>query len=385
MSSNGLYSTPPIGSRPPFATDDDHLYDEKTGESTRRLKQPSPTDPNARTSAYNTYDSYLDESRRDSGAGALGAGMMNDMDDDDDDDNPFDDRHRSMLPPPSPRQQQKPIPLAAPKPGYAAPVSALSINPPSPAASPVGRLPSPSHPRPLMLVNSLNSPKSPRLPSPGGMVPASPHPLPPTITPIQPVFARPSKSADERDIKFANQAILRGEKEGGVLPKRGENGDDFWRRFSMVVKAESSLPAAQKESLWLRKTQNGTTRLTRWVWVIGLLLLVCVAGGIGIGMYINSKNTTPDAPKAIGGSANEKLQTTSSSAASAPVGATTTSFHVSPTFTVARRDDAPLPTDVPLSFVHIPKQPSSLSDDHLVRAVPPSRHRRAHLNRTNDT
>ena len=196
----------------------------------------------------NRYDSYLDESKRDSGAGALGMGMMNDLEDDEDD--PFDDRHRSMQPPPSPRhQQQNPIPLAAPKPGYAAPVSALSINPPSPAASPVGRQPSPSHPRPLMLVDQMNNPQSPRSPrlpsSPGGMVPATPHPLPPTITPIQPVFARPSKGSDERDVKFATQPILRGEKEETLLPKRGEQGDDFWRRFSMVVKAENTLPPTQ--------------------------------------------------------------------------------------------------------------------------------------------
>ena len=55
MSNNGLYSTPPLGSRPPFATDDDHLYDEKTGEHTRRLKQPTAADPNERSSAYNMY------------------------------------------------------------------------------------------------------------------------------------------------------------------------------------------------------------------------------------------------------------------------------------------------------------------------------------------
>ena len=102
-------------------------------------------------------------------------------------------------------------------------------------------------------------------------------------------------------------------------------------------------------------------------------------------MYINSKNTAHNAPKAIGGSANEKLSAASSSAAAAAAaGEATTSFHVSPTRTVARRDDAPLPTDVPLSFVHIPEQPSSFSKDNLVRAVPPSRHRRMHLNRTDN-
>jgi hypothetical protein len=157
-------------------------------------------------------------------------------DSDDENDNPFDDRHRSMQP------LQKPIPLAAPKPGYAAPVSALNIHSPttpSPAASPVGRQPSPSGVRPLMLVNNMNNPSSPRLPSPGGQgVPQTPHPLPPTITPIQPVFARPSKNVEDRDVKFVTGPILRGEKEGALLPKRGEKGDDFWRRFSMVVKEE---------------------------------------------------------------------------------------------------------------------------------------------------
>lgn len=173
--------------------------------------------------------------------------MCGDVDDDDED--PFDDRHRSVVL--EPQQQQKPIPLAAPKPGYAAPVSALRITTPmspSPAASPVGRQPSPSHPRPLMLVDNLNSPISPRMPSPGaGMPSTTPHPLPPTITPIQPVFARPSKNAEERDVKFAAQPILRGEKEETLLPRRGERGDDFWRRFSMVVKQESAMPASQKE------------------------------------------------------------------------------------------------------------------------------------------
>lgn len=157
-------------------------------------------------------------------------------------DDPFDDRNQ-------PRQKHKPtpIPLAAPRPGYAAQVTALNLSTPtspSRAASPDGRS-SPSHPRPLMLVESMNSPISPRMPSPGHNVPATPHPLPPTITPIQPVFARPSKNVDDRDVKFASQPILRGEKEETLLPRRGERGDDFWRRFSMVVHQEGT--TQQKE------------------------------------------------------------------------------------------------------------------------------------------
>lgn len=175
--------------------------------------------------------------------GALGNSMLNGDFDDDDDEDPFDDSHRPAQPR-QPSPQQSPVPLAAPKPGYAAPIAALNLSPPSPAASPVRRSPSPSqHPRPLMLVNSLNNPGSPRMPSPGISVPSTPHPLPPTITPITPVFVRPTKGEEARDVKFAaSTPILRGEKEETLLPKRGERGDDFWRRFSMVVKQEQSTP-----------------------------------------------------------------------------------------------------------------------------------------------
>lgn len=50
--------------------------------------------------------------------------------------------------------------------------------------------------------------------------------------------------------------ILRGDKEdtlplrsGRRIPRVGEkmgNGDDFWRRFSMVVKTEKTKPATEK-------------------------------------------------------------------------------------------------------------------------------------------
>lgn len=137
------------------------------------------------------------------------------------DNNPFDDFDARRI-------QQQPIPLAAPRPGYAAPVAALNLARPSPAATPEGRMPaSPSmseYPKPLTLVSQQAS------------LPNTPHPLHPPMTPISPAFARPSK----RDVKFSTQQpILRGEKEETLLPKRGQQGDDFWRRFSMVAKEES--------------------------------------------------------------------------------------------------------------------------------------------------
>jgi hypothetical protein len=68
-------------------------------------------------------------------------------------------------------------------------------------------------------------------------VPSTPHPLQPPMTPITPVFARPSKSPAPSDVQFS-EAIIRGNSEDNLLPKRGERGDDFWRRFSMVAKEE---------------------------------------------------------------------------------------------------------------------------------------------------
>ena len=43
----------PLAGRPPFATDDDTVYD--LPAQPRPARQPKPENPNARTSAYNTY------------------------------------------------------------------------------------------------------------------------------------------------------------------------------------------------------------------------------------------------------------------------------------------------------------------------------------------
>lgn len=120
--------------------------------------------------------------------------------------------------------QTGPIPLAAPRPGYATNISALTLSHLSPVATPVGRFP-----------GDTFGPGSPVI-----AVPQTPHPLQPPVTPIAPVFARPAKSPT---IKFApEQPIMRGEEEGALLPKRGERGDQFWKRFSIVAKTENNKP-----------------------------------------------------------------------------------------------------------------------------------------------
>ena len=82
------------------------------------------------------------------------------------------------------------------------------------------------------------------------------------MTPITPVFARPAKAADDREVKFATgQPILRGNKEETLLPRRGERGDDFWRRFSMVVREESQKKNTEK-TRYATLSSSWRTKLT---------------------------------------------------------------------------------------------------------------------------
>ncbi|EMD31411.1 hypothetical protein CERSUDRAFT_119792 [Gelatoporia subvermispora B] len=366
------YRNPPLAGRPPYATDEtDSIYDQPSIPAPA-YRQPPRQDPNARTSAYNLYDDYLDDASATSHTN--GAGLAKSL-------NPFDDF-----------QPQQSIPLAAPRPGYAAPVAALNLARPSPVASPEGRqLASPgpemsqAYPKPLTLVSQQQ--QNSRIPPPQPIsIPSTPHPLQPPMTPIAPVFARPSKSESSRDVKFASgQPILRGEKEETLLPRRGQRGDDFWRRFSMVAKEENTKPYNQ--SAWLRNTQNGTTRLARWVWFVGLALLILIGGAIGLGWWASHNSTTPSSPTAIGGSANEKLQGVSSSAPAAGATPSSTSLHVSPTYTVARREFADaIPTGVPLSpsYALPVAQHEPDRSKRLVPALPVARHRRRHVNYTLD-
>lgn len=267
--------------RPPFATDEPESIYETPNHPQRRFRQPAPPDPNLRTSAYNvlvsfllkfatilliylgSYDNYLDESdtKRQSGNGALGAGFMNGSSDDDDDDdetdtkyNPFtsekekDASKHAVLAAATGRRTPSPPPqyIASVRPAYVAQVEPLSR--PQPAAAPAIRGP------PVGLsINTANNPFStpmdrimyrngPQAPQPAA-VPSAPHPLQAPMTPITPIFARPKN----HDISFNEKPIIRGAGENTFIPSRGERGDDFWRRFSMVVKEENNKPSQQKQ------------------------------------------------------------------------------------------------------------------------------------------
>jgi len=240
---------------------------------------------------WNRYDQYLDgadSSNRQSGFGAVGLGLLNGnlSDDDEDEDALMYKLPMATEPKHGGTMNATPIPLAAPRPGYPAPVAALKL--PSPAATPemrqVAQPAPPNQPQPqsmpaaLRVVHPAADIRAPRMPppiyetpSPRPVVPSTPHPLQPPMTPITPVFARPAKSPAPRDIQFTNDVIIRGGSEDNLMPKRGEKGDDFWRRFSIVARDE------KKTSSWLMKTQNGTSRLSRWVWFVGIVFLIVCA------------------------------------------------------------------------------------------------------------
>jgi len=246
------------------------------------------------------------------------------------------------------------IPLAAPRPGYPAPVANLKLPSLSPSTSPNGQSPEPPQmgqvPQALRITRPQAEAGAPRMPqpiyqtaSPRPSVPSAPHPLQPPITPITPVFVRPSKSPAP-EVKYS-EAIIRGNSEDNLLPKRGERGDDFWRRFSMVAKEE------KKPSSWLIKTQGGNSRLSRWVWVIGMLLLIGVGAGIGLWYHISHSTPSHQQPTAVGGSADE---TDSQVSPKSGDQASSSSPYVTPTYTLARRaSDA---TPAPYGFIHLPPE-----------------------------
>lgn len=149
---------------------------------------------------------------------------------------------------------------------------------------------------------------------------------------------------------------MRGNTEETLLPSRGEKGDDFWRRFSIVAKDPTS-----SESSWLKKTQSGTNQLSRYVWIVGVFLILAVVGGIGFGVWISRNSPGHQQPTAIGGSADNLATGTTTMTPSGlmtGVGGTPTSVkHVSPTNTVAKREPEPTPlTNMVAKHLHRKKR-----------------------------
>lgn len=330
------------------------------------------------------YSNYLNDDKaasRQSGVGALGMGLMNMSSDDEEDDDDVDaytrrkpvqhadspgSKHAALAAATaSPAKSQTPSPppqyIAAPQPGYAAPIAALNFARPEPAAT---RAPPALQISPYA-EDPFNTPAPPS-PTPS-MLSSTPHPLQPPVTPITPVFARPTKAA----ITFSEVAIprpvMRSNNEHTLLPARGEKGDDFWRRFSMVAKEENKKPAALKERSVCRScsyfylltpvqsvAQEDTERhyalitlgldnrchssrreFLQSLYSTSTNIAQCIGGGIGIGWYFTHNKPEHQAPTVFGGAANEAPVISSSMPPI--VSGSSTIRKVTPTFTLEHR------------------------------------------------
>ncbi|KAH7885234.1 hypothetical protein F5I97DRAFT_1830425 [Phlebopus sp. FC_14] len=327
-------STAPL--QPPAETD--YSPFEAPPSSKRRLRKSNPNvNQNNRASAYNMYATSRDDASRQPGFAASGFNVTNG-----DLENRQQQKHAALLAAAAP-QPPAAIPLAAPRPGYPAPVAALNVASPPPSAPPEMK----QVPQSLRITRPQADLGSPRMPppiyqtgSPRPSVPSAPHPLQPPMTPITPVFARPVGSpSPANDVKFPSDAIMRGGSEDNLLPKRGERGDDFWRRFSIVAREE------KKTSVWLSNAQSSMNRLSRWVWFVGVILFICIAIACGVGWYISHNSPSHQPPTAVGGSAGETIGASS-------VAGSTSSPHVSPTNTVARRAAMSDPVPTAINSMH---------------------------------
>lgn len=113
-------------------------------------------------------------------------------------------------------------------------------------------------------------------------------------------------------------------------------------------------------SSWLDQTLNRSKSYSRWVWFGGLFLLLVIAGGIGVGVWATRNNPGHQQPTAIGGSADNLVTSVvSSSTAGVAAAGKSTSLHVSPTNTVARREARAIPTHLIARHKHLKNREAS--------------------------
>jgi hypothetical protein len=124
--------------------------------------------------------------------------------------------------------------------------------------------------------------------------------------------------------------------------------------------------------------------MSRWIWVIGMFLAICIAGGIGVGWYFAHNSPPNQQPVAIGGSADEGLSTsaTTTSSLKGHASSVSSSPHVTPTNTVARRAaypyPEPTPVGVPIQLVHAGSGSPFVGRAHL---APVRKRLSSHVNR----
>ena len=75
--------------------------------------------------------------------------------------------------------------------------------------------------------------------------------------------------------------------------------------------------------------------MSRWVWLVGVLLLCVIGGAATLGYYMTKSSSASSAPEPLGGSADQGSTLAITTKATAST--TSTIKHVTPTNTVAKR------------------------------------------------
>jgi len=324
---------------------------------------------------------FDDPSSRYSGTDAVGLGFLTGDIDDDDDEEEYSKPGSNHPPGLTPQGRPGPAVVSANL-NYA-----LSKPEPARVHQSQGVMPQPTRPGPGPIqVRTLNQVKPttrapppavlnlPQLRAPPTPGPMTPHPLQPPKTPIAPAFARPRLKTEASDVKFASDAILRGNKEETLLPRNTPKGAEFWRRFSVVVKEEQRHPGRFFKSSWLTEHQSRSFRLNLCIWMIGLIMVAGIAGG-GVLIWFLTSHNAVTTPKVLGGNAGEGNSNATTSFSGS---ATTTSFalhtvkgDLPPTVTPTIPAGLTLPTTPPPAAVDpvVPQKRSLQKHRHRMRRL----------------
>ena len=102
--------------------------------------------------------------------------------------------------------------------------------------------------------------------------------------------------------------------------------------------------------------RNRSNRQARAVWCTAILIIILIAGGIVLGLFLSRKAPANQQPVALGGSADSLATSTSSSSVSAttsgPAQSSQSSLHVTPTLTLKNREPGPSPLAIRLAEHH---------------------------------
>ena len=95
--------------------------------------------------------------------------------------------------------------------------------------------------------------------------------------------------------------------------------------------------------------RNRSNRQTRWVWFTAILIILLIAGGVVLGLFLSRKAPSNQAPVALGGSADSLATSSSVVSTATKAQPSQTSLHVTPTFTLNHREPEPSPLAIRLA------------------------------------